>query len=109
MLETDFRFGEVYRLADRINYGADRVQFKNIFTNGNGGVALVAFKSGQQLDTHTAPAELMVTVIEGEIVFTVAGKPNTLRAGDFMLVGEGVAHSVVANADSKMMLAKIKA
>ena len=55
-----------------------------------------------------APAELMVTVLEGEIVFTVVDRPLTLSAGQFMLVGAGVAHSVEAKADSKLMLTKIK-
>ncbi|MBD5232264.1 MAG: cupin domain-containing protein [Bacteroidales bacterium] len=109
MLETDYKFSEVHVLANQIEYGEDRVHFKNIFANDNGGVALVAFKAGQKLDTHIAPAELMITVLEGEIVFTVVDKPHTLRAGEFMLVGEGVAHSVLAKADSKMMLTKVKA
>lgn len=36
-------------------------------------------------------------------------KPHTINAGEFMLVGEGVRHSVVAKADSKVMLVKVKA
>ena len=109
MLETDFKFGEVHVLADQISSGNDRVQFKHVVSNDNGGVSLLAFKAGQALDEHLAPAELMVTVLEGEINFTMIDKPHTLRAGEFMLVGAGVPHSVVANADSKVMLIKIKA
>ncbi len=108
MLETDYKFGEVHDLASQIENGEDRVHFKSILSNENGGVALVAFKAGQKLDTHVAPAELMVTVLEGEIVFTVVDRPLTLSAGQFMLVGAGVAHSVEAKADSKLMLTKIK-
>ena len=109
MLETDFKFGEVHNLASQIESGAERVHFKNIFNNSNGGVVLLAFKAGQKLDEHIAPAELMVTVLEGEIVFTMIDNPNTLRAGEFMLIGAGVPHSVLANRDSKVMLTKIKA
>lgn len=108
MLDTEYKFGEVHRLADQVEIGADRVHFQNIFNNANGGVALVAFKAGQKLDTHTAPAELMVTVLEGEIVFTVNGEPRTIKAGEFMLVGAEVPHSVAANADSKLMLTKVR-
>lgn len=35
-------------------------------------------------------------------------RPLTLRAGEFMLMGDGVPNSVVAAADSKVMLAKVK-
>lgn len=108
MLETDYKFGEVHALADQIEACEDRVNVKHIFSTAHGGVTLVAFKAGQKLDTHTAPAELMVTTLEGEIEFTILDTPHTLKAGDFILVGQGVLHSVEAKADSKMMLVKIK-
>lgn len=109
MIDTDYKFGEVHKLSDQVESGEERVHFKNIFNNANGGVALIAFKEGQKLDEHLAPAELMVTVLEGEIIFTMVDKPHTLKTGEFMLVGEGVVHSVFATTDSKIMLTKIKA
>ena len=108
MLDTDYKFGGVHGLAAQIENGEDRVHFKNIFTNGNGGVALVAFKAGQKLDTHTAPAEVMITVLEGEIEFTMIVRTMDIKAGQFVLMGADVPHSVVAKADTKMMLTKIK-
>lgn len=108
MLKSDYRFGEVHKTADQIEAGNDKVHFKHIFTNENGGVVLVAFKAGQRLDTHTAPAEVMVNVIEGEIEFTMLDKVNTVKSGEFILMGADVAHSVVAKTDTKMMLIKIK-
>ena len=109
MIDTEYKFGEVHNLSDQIESGSDRVHFHNIFNNANGGVALVAFKAGQKLDTHTAPAELMVNVLEGEIEFTMLDVPHTLKSGEFLLMGADVAHSVVAKTDAKMMLVKIKA
>lgn len=49
MLNTDYKFGEVHVLADQIETGSDKVHFKPVFSNENGGVALVAFKAGQIL------------------------------------------------------------
>lgn len=108
MINTEYKFGEVHVLANQIEAGEDKVHFQNIFSNANGGVVLVAFKAGQKLDTHMAPAEVMVTVLEGEIEFTMLDKPHTLKAGEFLLMGADVAHSVVAKADSKMILVKVK-
>ena len=108
MLDTDYIFGEVHDLAAQIENGEDRVHFKNIFANGNGGVALVAFKAGQKLDTHTAPVEVMITVLEGEIEFTMLDRTMDIKTGQFVLMGAEVPHSVVAKADTKMMLTKIK-
>lgn len=109
MLETDYKFGEVHVLADQIETGSDKVQFKHIYSNQNGGVVLVAFKAGQKLDTHTAPAEVMVNVLEGQVDFTILDKVHNIKAGEFLLLGADVPHSVAAKADSKLMLVKVKA
>lgn len=109
MINTEYKFGEVHVLADLIQVAEDHPQFHRIFENANGGVVLLALKAGQKLDEHLAPAELMVNVIEGSIEFTMIDKPHTINAGEFMLVGEGVPHSVVVKADSKVMLIKVKA
>lgn len=109
MINTDYKFGEVHGIANQIEFGSDKVQFKQIFSNENGGVVLVAFKAGQKLDTHVAPAEVMVSVLEGEVEFTILDKVNTIKAGEFLLLGAEVPHSVLAKADSKMMLVKVKA
>lgn len=109
MLNTEYKFGEVHNLAAQIEAGEDKVHFHGLFSNDNGGVVLLAFKAGQKLDTHTAPAEVMVTVLEGEIEFTIGDRVNDMKEGDFLLLGENVPHSVAALADSKIMLTKIKA
>lgn len=109
MINTDYKFGEVHEVASQVEVANDHVQFRNIFSNDNGGVSLVAFKAGQRLDTHTAPAEVMVCVLEGEIEFTMLDRQHTLRAGEFLLMGENVPHRVLATADSKVMLTKVKA
>lgn len=107
MLSTEYKFGEVHRLTDQIEAGQDKVHFQRIFENAHGGVSLVAFKAGQALSEHTAPAEVMVYVLEGEIEFTMIDKPHHLKAGEFLLMGQNVPHSVKAIADSKVMLSKI--
>lgn len=108
MLDTEYKIGKVHELSDQVSPAADKVQFKNIFKNDNGGVALLAFEANQVLAEHIAPAEVMVYVLEGEIEFTMIESPHTLKAGEFMLVGEGVPHSVVAKTAAVVMLVKVK-
>lgn len=107
-MKTNFKFGEVIKFNDAIKYDSEKVEFKQVFDTGKGGVALVAMKAGQKLDTHTAPFEVMVTVCEGEIEFTMLEQSKRIKAGEFLLMGANVAHSVVANVDSKLMLVKVK-
>ncbi len=109
MLSTDFRFGEVHNLSSTITPDDEKVRFQRIFENANGGVVLLDFKAGQNLPTHTAPAEVMVYVLEGNVEFTMLGVPHELKTGEFLLMGQQVQHSVVARTDTKIMLVKIKA
>lgn len=107
-MKTNFKFGEVIKFNEAISYNADKVEFKQVFETTKGGVSLVALKAGQKLDTHTAPFEVMVNVCEGEIEFTMLDKSNRIKAGEFILMGADVPHSVVANVDSKLMIVKVK-
>ena len=106
--KTDFKFGEVYGLLDQVEIAHDKVQFRNIFETSNGGVAIVAFEAGQALDAHVAPAEVMITVLEGEIEFNMAGNIHRIKTGEFLLMGEDVIHSVKAVADTKLLIVKVK-
>ena len=108
MLKSDYKFGEVFPLASQVEKNESKVEFKDIINNDNGGVAVLAFSAGLDLAKHLAPAEVMVYVLEGEVVFTMLDNPLTLRKGDFFLMGNGVPHSVHAATDAKVMLIKIK-
>lgn len=105
---TDLRFGEVFRLVDQLQASAEKVQFLNLMNTPNGGVSLLALKEGQALDEHAAPAELFVCVVEGEIDFSVGGQANRLAAGDMLMIGEGVLHSVKCLRDAKVLLCKVR-
>lgn len=107
-MKTTYKFGEVNRLEKQIEFSNERTAFKNIFETENGGVSVLAMKAGQRLEEHIAPFEVMVNVLEGEIEFTMIDMPNRIKAGEFMLMGANVPHSVLANADSKIMLIKVK-
>lgn len=107
-MKTSYKFGEVHTLAEQIEAGDERVSFKNVFETECGGVSLLAFKAGQRLDRHEAPMEVMVTVLEGEVEFTMLDRTHTLRCGQFLLMGAHVPHEVVATTDAKVMLTKVK-
>lgn len=107
-MTSNNKFGEVYKLSGQIEADNDKVSFRNIFENSHGGVSLLAFKAGQKLDKHLATAEVMVCVIEGSINFTMIDQFHNINAGEFMLMGANVPHSVEAVTDAKVMLVKIK-
>ena len=108
MLTTDLKFGEVQTLSSLTVPNMEKVTFTNILDNGHEGIALLTFSAGQELTEHIAPAEVMVLVTEGELLFEINGTTHTIQAGQFILMGNGVRHSVEAVTDAKVLLVKIK-
>lgn len=109
MLTATDKFGKVFHLASQIEADDERVSFRNIFENKHGGVSLIAFKAGQELTEHVAPAEVMVYVVEGKVDFALNGEVLAIHAGEFLLLGKGVLHAVTAPVDAKVMLVKVEA
>ena len=56
-------------------------------------LTLIAIAKGGELPEHDADGPISVHVIEGELVFTAAGKQYALATGDVLMVGAGVRHS----------------
>lgn len=108
IMNSNFKFGEVNKLADLFATNPTKVNFTNIFETENGGISLLSFDKGQKLEKHVAPFEVMVLTLEGEIEFTMLDNKNIIRTGEFLLMGSNVPHSVKANEQSKVMLIKIK-
>ncbi|MCH5233405.1 MAG: cupin domain-containing protein [Muribaculaceae bacterium] len=107
-MKTDYKFGEVIRFNEAISFSDENVVFSNVFETEYGGVSNVALKAGQKLETHIAPFEVMVTLCVGEIDFTMLDMTHNMKAGEFLLMGANVPHSVVAKQDSIITLVKIK-
>lgn len=108
MLHTDVKFGEVFDMCKQFAAEGENVAFKKLWSNTKGGVDLLSFAPGQSLSEHLAPAEVMVCVAEGSIDFTMIDRTLHLHAGQFLLMGEGVPHSVKSPEGAKVMLIKIK-
>ena len=46
----------------------------------------------------------MVNVLEGEAIFTIAGKPYEVKAGESIIMPANIMHAVYAKSDFKMMM-----
>lgn len=96
------------RLADELKYADGQVQMKDVFSNDNGSVRLLAFDKGAMLARHKADGDAMVYVIEGSVEFEIDDQRQHLEAGNSILMPAGVEHTVLALDRSKVMLIRIK-
>ena len=101
--------GQSQNLANLIEYAADSIVSKTILDKPAGTITLFAFDKGQKLSEHTAPFDAVVQIIDGQGQITIAGKENTVSAGEIIIMPADVPHAVTAVEKFKMLLTMVRA
>lgn len=97
------------RLADELKYTDSEVSVKDVFSNANGSVRLLAFDKGAMLARHsTAAYDAMAYVVEGTVEFEIDDTRQHLTAGNSILMPANTFHTVLALDKAKVMLTRIK-
>lgn len=91
-----------------IDYQDGAVVSRTVINRPVGTVTLFAFDRDQGLSEHTAPFDALVTVIDGAVEITIAGKPYNLKKGGMIVMPAGKPHALKAIEKFKMMLVMIK-
>jgi quercetin dioxygenase-like cupin family protein len=66
----------------------------------------IGLMKGQKLERHTTPTSAFLYVQSGAVVFSMGGKKESLRAGDYFAIPPKETHEVEASEDSRLMLVK---
>ncbi|HAH31407.1 MAG TPA: cupin domain-containing protein [Elusimicrobia bacterium] len=91
-----------------VAYDKGAVVSRTIIEKKTGTVTIFSFDKGQGLSEHTAPFDAMVEVLDGEAEITIAGKPNKVKAGEFIIMPAGKPHALKAIKKFKMALIMIR-
>ena len=75
-----------------------------LILTGSMKVVRMVLPAGKVLAEHTAPGEIAVQCLEGEIAFAAHGKTERLKAGQLLYLAAGEPHSVTAITDSSFLL-----
>jgi quercetin dioxygenase-like cupin family protein len=103
-METITYYSE--NLADLVAYHPDKLQTKLLAEKEAGKIILLAFAAGQELKTHTAPVDVLLTGLEGEAQLTVGQHTHAFRVGQVIRIPALAPHSLIAQSDFKMLLIK---
>ena len=98
----------VVKTIDLVNYQQGSVVSRTIVKKGTGTLTLFAFDEGQGLSEHTTPFDALAHVVDGTAEITIAGTPQTLHAGEMILLPANQPHSVKAPQRFKMILTMIR-
>lgn len=100
--------GQAFNLEQFVEYADGSVVSKTLLKKDTGNITLFAFDSGQGLSEHTAPFDAVVYILDGEARITIGGDPQTVAAGEMMVMPANVAHALQAEVPFKMLLVMIR-
>lgn len=98
---------KILSLCAQVEILEGQVVSKTLAQNDAVSVTLFAFDKDEEISTHKSGGDAMVTVLDGEGLFTVDGQQFRLKQGETLIMPAGKPHSVYAAEQFKMLLVVI--
>ena len=95
---------KVLHMAEQVDYQDGQIISRTLVQNSKLSMTLFAFEKDEEISTHAAGGDAMVTVLEGTGRFTVGGKEHFCHEGEVLVMPATVPHAVYAPEPFKMML-----
>ena len=92
------------KLKDLVDYQKGQVVSKTLVQNELVSMTIFSFDKGEEISTHAAGGDAMVTVLEGTGRFTVGGEVFILHEGDTLIMPKDIPHAVYGEKKFKMQL-----
>ena len=97
-----------FNLEQYVDYASGSVVSKTLLKKDIGNITLFAFDQGQGLSEHTAPFDAVVYILDGQAEITIGGQPQTVSAGEMLIMPANIAHALQAKVPFKMLLVMIR-
>lgn len=94
----------VLKLKELVSYQTGQVVSKTLVQNDHVSMTVFSFDKGEEISTHAAAGDAMVTVLEGTGKFTVGGQVFLLHEGDTLIMPKNIPHAVYGEEQFKMQL-----
>lgn len=92
------------KLKDLVEYQLGQVISKTLVQNDKVSMTIFSFDKGEEISTHAAGGDAMVTVLEGIGRFTVGGEVFVLHEGETLIMPKDIPHAVYGEEKFKMQL-----
>lgn len=95
---------DVMDAAGLVSYSEGSVVSRTLINRDTGSVTVFSFDKGESLSEHTAPFDALVHILDGEAEITVGGVAHRVKAGQMILMPNGIPHGLRAVERFKMTL-----
>ncbi len=99
---------EVLTLKDQVSYQPGQVISRTLAQNDALSITLFSFDKGEEISTHTASGDALVTCLDGVGRITIDGVAYELTAGQSIVMPAGHPHAVFGPEQFKMLLVVVK-
>lgn len=94
----------VINLREQVEYRDGQIVSKTLVQNEKISMTLFSFEKGEEISTHTAGGDALVTVLDGIGLFTVNGVERLVREGESLIMPKDIPHAVYGYERFKMLL-----
>ena len=94
----------VLLFPQQVAYQPGPVVSKTLVQNDKVSMTLFSFDKGEEISTHAAGGDAMVTVLEGTGRFTVGDEIFLLNEGETLIMPKDIPHAVYGEEQFKMQL-----
>ena len=91
-------------LKDLVDYQNGQVVSKTLVQNGTVSMTLFSFDKGEEISTHAAGGDAMVTMLDGTGRFTVGDDVFILNEVETLIMPKDIPHAVFGEEKFKMQL-----
>lgn len=93
-----------FQLKDLVDYQKGQVVSKTLVQDDHHSMTIFSFDKGEEISTHAAGGDAMVTVLDGTGKFTVDGEEFILTTGETLIMPKDIPHAVYGQEQFKMQL-----
>lgn len=101
-------YNKVINLKDLVPYGEKTINSMMIALKNSLNSAVFAFDKEEMLSEHSAPADALVYVLDGELEISVNKIGHKVKKGEMILMPANIPHALKALEKSKMLLIIVK-
>ena len=95
---------QVLTLKDEVSYQKGQVVSKTLVQNDYVSMTIFSFDKGEEISTHAAGGDAMVTVLEVKGRFTVGDEVFYVEEGETLIMPKDIPHAVYGEERFKMQL-----
>ncbi|MGL5520882.1 MAG: cupin domain-containing protein [Cetobacterium sp.] len=101
-------YNKVINLKDLVPYGEKTINSMMIALKNSLNSAVFAFDKEEMLSEHSAPADALVYVLDGELEISINKIGHKVKKGEMILMPANIPHALKALEKAKMLLIIVK-